>query len=439
MIETNFGLNIEMFPLTSPLQAVINGVMQGRDQLVVMATGGGKSLCYQVPPLALNMPAIVVSPLISLMQDQVMALEARGTKACYLGSAQSDRQVEVDAWAGKYSFIYITPELAMSRIQALSNLRSRFGIALVAVDEAHCVSEWGLDFRPEYRQLADLRRHLTGVPFMALTATATPQVRDDIVSNLRLDSFKLDRWVQSFERPNLKFEVCRKSGSMASSLKPLADEITAQAQQNGGIIEPTIVYTVTRRETQEVADVLSSHSGLVGKVGVYHGDMSPGERYRVHAAFLRDQLSIVCCTLAFGMGVDKSNVRRVVHYGMPSSLEAYYQQAGRAGRDGLPAKCILLWSQGDVGTLTAIKDPSRMTEAAAATFHAGLESMFKYATAGQCRHATMVNHFDPESFNPGPDGRCTGGCDVCVAAAGGPGRPPRSRPCRTGRRRRESC
>lgn len=415
------NFELKFFHLSNHLlQAVINGVMQGRDQLVVMATGGGKSLCYQVPPLALNMAAIVISPLISLMQDQVMALDARGIRACYLGSAQSDRQVEVDAWAGKYSFIYITPELAMNRLRALSDLRSRVGLALVAVDEAHCVSEWGLDFRPEYRQLADLRRHLTGVPFLALTATATPQVRDDIVRNLQLDTASLDCWVQSFERPNLKFEVSRKSGSMASSLQPLIEEIAAQAEQSGGLVEPTIVYTVTRRETQEVAEVLRSHPALASKVGVYHGDMSVGERYKVHAAFLRDQLSIVCCTLAFGMGVDKSNVRRVVHYGMPSSLEGYYQQAGRAGRDGLPAKCTLLWSQADAGTHAAIKDPLKMTMAAADTYNSGIASMLNYATTGGCRHAAMVNHFDPGTFKPsGTEGKCTGGCDNCAST--GPG------------------
>lgn len=301
------------------LQACIDGILRSRDQLVVMATGSGKSLCYQLPPLVLGKPAIIISPLISLMQDQVMALEARGLRACYLGSAQMDPMVEADAWAGRYQFIYITPELAMSRMDSLASLRDGYGMSLVAVDEAHCVCEWGHDFRAEYRQLAVVKRRLAGVPFVALTATATPAVREDIMSNLELGP-DVDTWVDSFERPNLRLEVRRKGQSMATSLLPLLQGVGA-----GGAIEPTIIYTISRKEAGDVAALLHSQPGLEGKVGVYHGELPPAERSRVHAAFIRDQLPIVCCTLAFGMGVDKPNVRRVIHWGCPSSLESYYQ------------------------------------------------------------------------------------------------------------------
>ena len=250
------------------------------------------------------------------MQDQVMALNARNISACFLGSAQTDPRVAIDAWNGKYSFIYVTPELAVNRLSSLADLHRRVGLALLAIDEAHCVSEWGLDFRPEYRQLHTIRQHLQGVPIMALTATATPRVRSDIVTNLQLASSNLDQWVQSFERPNLYFEVCRKGTSMAATLRPMLDDIAVQ---------PTIIYCVTRRETQAVADILSAHTPLTGRVGVYHADLPMAERHRVHAAFMRDQITVVCCTIAFAMGIDKSNVRKVIHYGIASSLEGYYQ------------------------------------------------------------------------------------------------------------------
>jgi ATP-dependent DNA helicase RecQ len=214
-----------------------------------MATGGGKSLCYQIPPLVLGKPAVVISPLISLMQDQVMALQAKGISACYLGSAQTDASVVAGAWRGDYSFIYLTPELAVSHAAALRELRDTRGLALVAVDESHCLSEWGFDFRPEFRQLGALREQVAGVPFVALTATATPQVRDDIVANLRLRP-DAQRWTESFERPNLRFEVAKKATSLAACLRPIT-EAAARDQ-----LEASIVYTISRREAAEAAAAL---------------------------------------------------------------------------------------------------------------------------------------------------------------------------------------
>jgi RecQ family ATP-dependent DNA helicase len=243
-------------PLPAAAQGAIKGVLAGRDQLVVMATGGGKSLCYQVPPLVLNKTAVVISPLISLMQDQVMALKAKGVSACYLGSAQTDTSVSAAAWAGDYSFIYLTPELAVNRADALRALRDSRGLALVAVDESHCLSEWGFDFRPEFRQLGALREQVQGVPFVALTATATPRVRRDIAANLRLRP-DAQRWTESFERPNLSFEVRRKEPSLAASLRPIA----AAAERDA--LEPTIVYTISRREAAEAAAALEV-SGVSG-------------------------------------------------------------------------------------------------------------------------------------------------------------------------------
>lgn len=377
-----------------------------------MATGGGKSLCFQIPPLVLNKPAIVISPLISLMQDQVMALNARGIKACFLGTAQTDQRITEDAWAGKYKFIYITPELAMHRLASLSKLQAVRGLSLVAIDEAHCVSEWGVFFRREYRQLGELRDHLTDVPFIALTATATPRVRDDIVTNLRLDRNKLDRWLESFERPNLMFEVAPKGPTYAFSFRSLVEEMVAEAARPGGKIDPTIIYTISRKESEEIAHHLQYQRGIdAGKIGIYHAERPASERQATHAGFLRDTISVVCCTIAFGMGVDKSNVRRVVHYGMPSSLEAYYQHAGRAGRDGLYAKCLLLFGHSDSTSHCSIRNQDEVENP---TFLAGLESMRQYCYTRECRHRQMVNHFEPDSFQVNPaTGRCTGGCDNC--------------------------
>eukprot|EP00887_Chlorella_sp_A99_P003535 scaffold7.g3535.t1 len=422
------------------------GPLQRRDQLVVLATGGGKSVCFQVPPLVLGKPAVVISPLISLMEDQVLGLTARGIRACFLGSAQTSAAVTADAWAGRYQFIYLTPELAVSAVVRLQQLHASHGLALVAVDEAHCVAEWGHDFRPEassarglpYRRLRELRQALQGVPFMALTATATPQVREDIVANLGLrDALK---WVMTFERPNLHFSVRRKSGGRdAAALQRNFSELIEEAQK--GQLQPTIIYTLTRNEAADVAVALNAAQGLQMRVRHYSAEMSVGERKAVHQAFLRDDVSVVVATLAFGMGIDKrrgaargflcrraariciaickrrgrlGNVRRVYHWGCPASLEAYYQQAGRAGRDGVPSRCTLLWTPGDMSTNAFIKNAGHVRSSQAVSQQdRGASAIFSYVSGSGCRHREMVEYFDPDSFAPGPAGRCTGGCDNC--------------------------
>ncbi|KXZ49836.1 hypothetical protein GPECTOR_19g287 [Gonium pectorale] len=340
---------------------VINTLLNGGDSLVVMPTGGGKSVCYQIPPLVLDRVCIVVSPLISLMEDQVAALTTRRIPAAFLGSAQSSRQVKDDAWAGKYLFVYMTPELATASGAALAALHARRGIALVAIDEAHCVSEWGHDFRPDYRRLGVLRDSLPDVPMVALTATATPRVRDDIVRNLRLRP-NAKCFVESFERTNLHFSV----------------------QQKSSIVDAAAELVAARRSAGQV---------LNGRAGRYHAKLSQTERRDSHAAFMRDDLDVLVASVAYGMGIDKPNVRTIMHWGVPASLEAYYQQAGRAGRDGGKSRCVLFWSPGDAITLSRIKESEGLSAEGRANFQEAMSKMQSYCNSTGCRHAHLVNFF----------------------------------------------
>ncbi|KAK9836017.1 hypothetical protein WJX81_006493 [Elliptochloris bilobata] len=391
-------------------QEVIRSVLEGNDNLLVMATGAGKSLCYQIPPLVTQQPCVIISPLISLMQDQVLALNARGLSACFLGSAQRSQAVTDDAWAGKYSFVYVTPELAANAVPRLQQLRKRHGLCLVAVDEAHCVSEWGHDFRLEYRRLGELREALAGTPFLALTATAAPHVRDDIVASLRLRP-SARRWVESFERANLELAVQqRAAGDIASHLGELI-----AARRAGGPPEPTIIYTITRGDAEKVAQVLEE-SGFAGHVGHYHS--TAADKAGVHERFLRDELDVVVATVAFGMGIDKPNIRRIIHYGAPATLEAYYQQIGRAGRDGLPAKCLMLWSGQDWSKLDFIKGQERQSLAGSQQSSAGKEQMQGFCYTTGCRHAALIAHFEPGGAPPAGQ-PCKGGCDNCARRAAG--------------------
>ncbi|MEW5308661.1 MAG: hypothetical protein WDW38_000600 [Sanguina aurantia] len=297
---------------------VIRSALRGQDNLVVMGTGAGKSMCYQLPVLLSEKVCVVVSPLISLMEDQVAALNARGISAAFLGSAQSDWRVKKDAWEGKYKFVYLTPELAVMSLDRLTQLhQANQGIGLIAVDEAHCISEWGHDFRPEYLQLGLFKDSvaewvgmgLPSVPIMAVTATATKTVQAEILAALKLRA-STKVWVESFERTNLTFKV----------------QLHAQGHRHRG--------------------------GCCWRLP-FQAHIPGGSD--AHGSFLRDEHQIMVATVAYGMGIDKPNIRNLYHFGMPATLESYYQQAGRAGRDGLPSTCTLLWAQGDIGTL----DPSK--------------------------------------------------------------------------------
>ncbi|PRW18345.1 putative ATP-dependent DNA helicase [Chlorella sorokiniana] len=381
-------------------QGVIDAVLnEGADNLVVMATGGGKSLCYQVPPLVLGKPAVVISPLISLMEDQVMALNAKGIPACFLGTAQLSQQVKEDAWRGKYQFVYITPEMASVSIDRLRALQRAAGLSLIAVDEAHCISEWGFDFRTEYRHLYRLREALPEVPFIALTATATPKVRDDIIANLRLKP-NTRKWIMSFERPNLHFSMQRKQAALAANFGPLL------AAAERGELEPTIVYTLTKREAAEIAAELGARPGLRGRVAAYHGDLSVQARRDVHAAFMHDRLTVVVATVAFGMGA----LQRCTWVGAG-------RLAGRAGRDGVQSSCVLLWSAADAAKNAVIKSSGMNNNAeAAAQRDTGSDAITAYIHAPGCRHRAMVEYFAPGGWD---GARCRGGCDNCTSAAAG--------------------
>jgi ATP-dependent DNA helicase RecQ len=316
---------------------VISAVLEGRDTLAVMPTGGGKSVCYQVPALLENEGiTLVVSPLLALMKDQVDALHAMGVAAAAINSSvpvDDQRRTLADAAEGKLQLLYVAPERFGngSFVAALRGIR----VALLAIDEAHCISQWGHDFRPSYRELGGVRRQVGNPPIVALTATADPRVREDILLRLQLREPVVH--VAGFDRPNLRFEVQRVS-SLKEKSQAIADELRALKQ------ESAIVYCGTRKRVEEVTDFLQ-RSGV--KCARYHAGMEDPDRKRIQDAFARDTLRVIVATNAFGMGIDKPDVRMVIHHDMPDSLESYYQEAGRAGRDGEPARCILYYSPRD--------------------------------------------------------------------------------------------
>ena len=361
----------------------VRAALAGRSALVVLPTGGGKSLCYQVPALVLDRLTVVVSPLISLMQDQVGAALARGIAAAALTSSQSpqERALVLDqVAAGKLRLLYVAPERLASG-PMIGALR-RAGVALLAVDEAHCVSEWGHDFRPAYRQIGMVRRALGMPPTLALTATATPAVRDDIAASLRLGA--VERIVGSFDRPNLRFAAARVGGD--------------EERRRGvlGLLRPyrgpSLVYVPTRRSAERWARSLS-RAGIVA--APYHAGLEHGVRRRVQDDFVADAVECVVATCAFGMGIDKPDVRTVVHLGLSTSLEAYYQEAGRAGRDGKPSRCEVLWTMGDLRLQRTIVPDSKR-----------LDPLIRYLMAFACRREMLLRHFGEVR------GRC-GHCDRC--------------------------
>jgi ATP-dependent DNA helicase RecQ len=364
-----------------PLQReIISDALAGHDAFVLMPTGGGKSLCFQLPALVRDGLTIVVSPLISLMKDQVDALQTSGIAATYLNSTL-DRQEAAVRWRGlhrgEYRMLYVAPERLM--LDTFLERAVNWNIAQFAIDEAHCISEWGHDFRPEYRELKKLRTHFPDVPMMALTATATERVRSDIVKQLKLREPRC--YVASFNRPNLTYRVVPKT----SPYEQLLEFIRSRPDDSG------IVYCASRKSAESLARNLSE-DGVSAKP--YHAGLTNSERTKNQEQFQRDDIRVVTATIAFGMGINKPNVRFVVHYDLPKNLESYYQETGRAGRDGLPSECVLLFSASDVAKQLHFIEEKSESEARIAREQ--LRQMVSYAETRECRRATLLKYFGEE-------------------------------------------
>jgi ATP-dependent DNA helicase RecQ len=377
-----------------PLQAeAMQAVIEHRDSVVVLPTGGGKSICFQAPAVVMPGLAVVVSPLISLMKDQVDALRECGIPAACVNSSQSvaERQRIASALrSGDMKLLYVAPERLCT--EKMLDFLEDAGVSFIAIDEAHCISAWGHDFRPEYRMLKQLRERFPKVGVHAYTATATEQVRQDIVEQLGLRS--ADLLVGSFDRPNLVYRVMRKN----EVLKQVRSVIDANPNESG------VVYCISRREVDELAAALSA-AGY--KARPYHAGLSDVDRHRHQDEFLNDDIQIIVATVAFGMGIDKSNVRYVIHTGAPKSLEHYQQETGRAGRDGLEASCSLIWTTGNF--VTWRKMLSDLPDDAFRQADDSLRSMERFCNGVVCRHKVLVEHFGQDY----PKENC-GACDVCL-------------------------
>lgn len=378
-----------------PLQReIMEANLAGRDTFALLPTGGGKSLCFQLPALLREGLTLVVSPLIALMKDQVNQLEAAGVEATFLNSSLGVKETKArlaGLHQGRYKLLYAAPErLMLDHWQ--ENLRA-WNVAAVAIDEAHCISEWGHDFRPEYRQIARLREWLPDIPLMALTATATERVREDIIKHLRLREPEV--FVASFNRPNLSYRVIPKE----QPTKQILDFIKSRPMDSG------IVYCATRASADRVAESLSER----GFPAVpYHAGLTNNERAQNQELFIRDETRIVCATIAFGMGINKPNVRWVIHHDLPKNIEGYYQETGRAGRDGLPGDCLLLFSAGDAAKQTHFID--EMSDAHEQQIaREQLRLMMGYADCPTCRRRELLNYFAESYTEP----NC-GSCDNCL-------------------------
>jgi len=373
---------------------IVADVLAGRDTFVLLPTGSGKSLCYQLPALLLPGLTVVVSPLIALMKNQVDALHAAGVAATFLNSSlepgQAARRLE-GLRQGRFQLLYVAPERLL--LEGFLRDLADWNVCRFAIDEAHCISEWGHDFRPEYRRLAEVRERFPGVPVVALTATANAHVRQDILSGLRMRDPRVH--VASFNRPNLTYRVRGKERALAE----IVAFVKARPSESG------IVYVQSRAGTERVAEALRA-AGIAALP--YHAGLDAQTRARRQEAFARDDAAVICATIAFGMGIDKSNVRFVIHYDVPKSLEGYYQETGRAGRDGLPSECVLFFSHGDIVKLESFLGEAA-TEAEAARGRAQLAEVKRYAYADGCRRAALLAYFG-ETFEDVP----CGGCDNCL-------------------------
>ncbi len=388
------------FDILRPLQGeAIDAGISNRDSLVVLPTGGGKSLCYQVPPAVTGRTDIVVSPLISLMKDQVDGLRACGYAAAGLHSGldpDERRAVELGMTEGRYKLVFVAPE----RLLAARFLEwvARADIQTFAVDEAHCISHWGHDFRPEYRQLAELKGRLPGASVHAYTATATERVRTDIIEQLSLDDPLV--LVGTFDRPNLTYRVVPRVDTHTQVLEALLRHAGRAA----------IVYCFSRRDTEELAAWLGARGT---RVAHYHAGMERESRRRTQEAFAEEQLDVVVATVAFGMGIDRSDVRCVIHAAMPKSIEHYQQETGRAGRDGLAAECVLFYSPADVIRFESLLEKSaaeaNVSDEVVAASLKLLEEMRRFATGARCRHRALSEYFGQKYPHP-----TCGSCDFCL-------------------------
>lgn len=390
LLKQSFG-----YDAFRPLQREIMAAsLAGRDVVAILPTGAGKSLCFQLPALAREGVTLVVSPLIALMKDQVDALTASGVAATFLNSSVQGSEAQrrrAGLEDGHYKLLYAAPERVM--MQGFVEDLLRWNVTAIAVDEAHCISEWGHDFRPEYRQLAQLRTRLPGVPFLALTATATEQVRGDIIRQLQLPEPEV--FLASFNRPNLSYSIVPKS----QSTRQVYEFIRERPNDAG------IVYVQSRKSAESIAAALVAE-GV--KAVAYHAGLQPEERAANQEAFLRDEARVVCATIAFGMGINKPDVRYVIHADLPKNVEGYYQETGRAGRDGLPADCVLLYSRGDL--VRNLKFLDEMTDPAAAqTAAQQMRLMADFAEGTECRRVALLGYFG-EAW---PGDNC-GGCDICL-------------------------
>ena len=392
------------FDRLRPLQSeAISAALDGRDSLVVMPTGGGKSLCYQIPPLLSESTDVVISPLVALMKDQVDSLDSIGYPAAALYSGIDDAErsrIREKLLAGHLRLLFVAPERLLN--SGVLDLLSRVDVRRFAIDEAHCISHWGHDFRPEYRQLSMLRERFPSASFHAFTATATPRVREDIASQLSLHNPEIV--VGCFDRPNLVYRVIQRTDRIKQTLQILGRHPK----------EAAIVYCISRKETERLATHLAAE-GILARP--YHAGLEAQERHRTQEAFAQDRVDVVVATVAFGMGIDRSNVRLVLHTALPKSLEAYQQETGRAGRDGLAAECVLLYSSADVFSWESLvrksaEESDLNVDEAEALIKSQLEhlhTMRRYAQTARCRHATLSEYFG-QTY---PNDSC-GACDVCL-------------------------
>jgi ATP-dependent DNA helicase RecQ len=391
ILQSVFGYN----QFRHQQQAIVEHVIAGDDALVLMPTGGGKSLCYQIPALARDGLAIVVSPLIALMQDQVEALQQLGVNAAFLNSslsAEENNRITRQVVSGEIKILYVAPERLMvgSFLSLLDEVQQHVGLALFAIDEAHCVSQWGHDFRPEYRQLTVLHNRFPDVPRIALTATADAPTRAEIISQLNLENAR--QFVSSFDRPNIRYHV----GIKNNARQQLQAFLEREHPNDAGII-----YCLSRRKVEETAawlvekgwSALPYHAGLPAQLREHH-----------QRRFLREEGIIMVATIAFGMGIDKPNVRFVAHLDLPKSMEGYYQETGRAGRDGLQANAWMVYGMGDVVSMRQMLDSGEASEERKRLERLKLDALLGYCESTACRHQTILRYFGES--HPGACGQC---------------------------------